>query len=278
MATLLSCAALGATLIARLMPPYQFAAAISLAISSFAWGYWKQANRLQLFPPLAHLHRRQYAETWDQLAASLDDACTGVAGQKKNEDEFRTSANETIQNLLELVHIRQNDKVLEIGCGVGRIGEALAKYCASWTGADISVSMLGHASKRLRGLNNIRLVHLRRLGLAEFENRSFDAAYFTNMLMHIDEMDQWQYVKDTFRVLRPGGRIFIDIIDIDSDAGWEMFTRDASRYKYVDRPSYTPRFSTASELQTYLQRAGFEEIQVHHRSPVAIVTGTKPSE
>jgi len=247
-----------------------------VAVSSFAWGYWKQANRRRLFPPLTHLHRRQYANPWDELPSSPDDARAAVAGPK-DEQEFRTSANETIQNLLDLVHIRQDDKVLEVGCGIGRIGEALAKYCASWTGADISVNMLGHACKRLRGLNNIRLVHLRRVGLAEFENRCFDAAYFTDTLMHVDAMDQWQYVKDTFRVLRPGGRIFLDIIDVESEAGWEMFTRDATRYRQVEPPPYTPRFSTASELQIYLQRAGFEKVQVHHRSPLVIVTGTKPA-
>ena len=78
-------------------------------------------------------------------------------------------------------------------------------------------------------------------------------------------------------MLRPDGRIFMDIIDIESDVGWGMFARDAVRYKHLERPPYMPRFSTASELTVYLQRAGFAGIQAHYRSPLVIVTGVKPS-
>jgi len=274
-ATLLSCIAVAAALVANLVLPYKLAAAALLALTSFTWGYWKQAVRRRLFPPLSHLRRRQYAATWDQLAANYQDACVAAAGPSKDEDEFRASAASTIRNLLQLVQVRETDKVLEVGCGVGRIGQALAPHCATWTGADISAKMLQHSSNRLRELNNIQLVRLRRVGLPEFDNNSLDVVYFTNMLMHLDEMDQWEYAKDTFRVLRPGGRIFMDIIDIESQAGWDMFTRHAARYKHVERPPYSPRFSAASELQLYIQRAGFERVQTHRRSPLAIVTGIK---
>lgn len=276
MAALLSIAAVAAALIANFALPYKLAAASALGITSFIWGYWKQAVRRRLFPPLTQLHRRQYAETWDQLASSREEACVAAAGPKKDEEEFRSSAASTVQNLRELVRIRKSDKVLEVGCGVGRIGEALAPYCSTWTGSDMSPKMLGHASNRLRGLSNVHLVQLRRVGLSEFDNNSFDVVYFTNMLMHVDEMDQWQYAKDTCRVLRPGGRILMDIIDIESDVGWEMYMRDVGRFKHLERPPYTPRFSTASELQVYLQRAGFRGIQAHRRSPLVIVTGIKP--
>jgi ubiquinone/menaquinone biosynthesis C-methylase UbiE len=235
-----------------------------------------QAARRRLFPPLTHLHRRQYAAAWDSLAGSREEACAAVAGSKKDEAEFRGSANSTVQNLLELAHIRGSDEVLEIGCGVGRIGRELAPHCFTWAGADISVNMLGHASARLRGIGNVSLVRLHSVGLSEFEDSSFDVVYFTNMLMHLDEMDRWQYVREALRVLRPDGCIFMDIIDIESDVGWTMFTHDAGRYKHLERPPYMPRFSTAAELMVYLKRAGFEKVQTHRRSPLVIVTATRP--
>jgi len=274
-ATLLSCACLVATLAANLNLAYELTGVTSLALAAFIWGYWRQAARRRLFPPLIHLHRRQYAATWDELASSREEACAAAGGRKKDEQEFRDSAGGAIQNLLDLVHVRPSDEVLEVGCGVGRIGEALARRCASWTGTDMSINMLGYASERLRGSSNVRLVQLRRVGLFEFDNRSFDLVYFTNMLMHLDEMDRWHYAKEAFRVLRPDGRIFMDVIDIESEAGWSMFVHDADRYRNLERPPYMPRFSSATELVTYLQRAGFESIQIHHRSPLVIVTGRK---
>lgn len=275
-ASLVSCMGLGAALVIELNPSYKFAAGATVAVTSFVWGYWTQAVRRRLFPPLTHLHRRQYAATWDLLAGSREEACAAVAGSKKDEAEFRASAASTILNLLELACIRRSDQVLEVGCGVGRIGHEIATHCFAWTGADISANMLGHASIRLRGLRNVNLVRLHSVGLSEFEDNSFDVVYFTNMLMHLDEMDRWQYVEEALRVLRPDGRIFMDIIDIESDVGWAMFRHDAGRYKHLERPPYMPRFSTAAELTVYLERAGFERAQTHRRSPLVIVTAVKP--
>ena len=40
---------------------YRFVAAAALASSSFVWGFWARASHIRRFPPLSHLHRRQYA-------------------------------------------------------------------------------------------------------------------------------------------------------------------------------------------------------------------------
>lgn len=254
---------------------YKLLAVAALASSSFAWGFWVRAARSRRFPPLSHLHRRQYAATWDALTGSREEAYSAAAGHHKDEAEFRHSAAGTVQNLLELAPVRPGDQVLEVGCGVARIGLELACCCATWTGADISANMLAQAACRLEGLSNVRLVQLHAVELSEFENSSFDVVYFTNMLIHLDEMDRWQYAQEAFRVLRPAGRVFMDIIDIESEVGWGMFAHDAVRYKHLERPPYMPRFSNSSELTVYLQRAGFVGIQAHHRSPLVIVTGVK---
>lgn len=267
---------LAASLMMDLSLGYRVLAAVALASSSFVWGFWARASHIRRFPPLSHLHRRQYAATWDSLAGSREEAYSAAAGHYKDEDKLRRSAAETLRNLLDLAQVRPVDDVLEVGCGVGRIGRELISYCATWTGADISANMLSLAASRLEGLSNVRLVQLHAVSLSKFENRSFDVVYFTNMLYHLDEMDRWQYAQEAFRVLRPNGRIFMDNIDMESHAGWDMFARDAIRYKDLERPPYTPRFSNASEFAVYFQRAGFTGIQAHHRSPLVIVTGVKP--
>jgi hypothetical protein len=68
----------------------------------------------------------------------------------------------------------------------------------------------------------------------------------------------------------------MDIIDIESEPGWAMFTHDVARYKHLERPPYMPRFSTASELSRYVERAGFGQAHTHRRPPLVIVTGIRP--
>ena len=227
------------------------------------------------WPPLTHWQRQDYASVWDSLAASMNDAAMAATGAT-NETGLRDSSAQTVQNLLELAGINSNQEVLEIGCGVGRIAKAIAPRCRSWAGADISANMLAHASERLKNLQNAHFIHLKTVGLSDVGENSFDVVYAVNMLAHLDEVDRWHYVQEAFRVLRPGGRIFIDNMDMESDAGWSMFSKDAIRYRDVQRPPYMPRFSTAGEFTSYANRAGFVDTQVYRRSPLIIVTATKP--
>jgi ubiquinone/menaquinone biosynthesis C-methylase UbiE len=275
-ATIVSSIVLALALSGRLHAVWAVLAAISAICSSFVWGYTVRALQETIdWPPLTHWQRQEYGLVWDSLAASMHEAAMAATGAT-NEVGLQGSATETVRNLLELAGISSHEEVLEIGCGVGRIAKEVAPLCRSWAGADISANMLAHASERLKNLQNTRLIHLKSVGLNDVRENSFDVVYATNMLAHLDEMDRWRYVQEAYRVLRPGGRIFIDNMDLESDAGWSMFSKDAIRYRDVQRPPYMPRFSTAGEFTAYANRAGFVDTRAHRRSPLIIVTAAKP--
>jgi ubiquinone/menaquinone biosynthesis C-methylase UbiE len=100
--------------------------------------------------------------------------------------------------------------------------------------------MLATAAERLRGADNVRLVKLQQIGLDQLEESCFDLVYSTNMLAHLDQMDWWRYVKDSFRVLRPGGRLCIDNVDLESEEAWGAFARGTESYRGLERPPYNP--------------------------------------
>lgn len=254
--------------------PWIAAAAVSLLLTSYVWGYSSHAFKQALWAPLTHLQRRQYAEVWDSLVESPQVPVVAVA-DVSNEENLGPSTSQCFQNLSELVSLNSDDEVLEIGCGAGRIGAVVAPRCRRWTGADISARMLTLAAERLNTLNNMRLVQLHNVALDEFLDNSFDVVYATSVLGHLDEMDRWQYVEEAARVLRPGGRLLLDNVDIESDAGWAMFMRDSRLYQNLERPPYMPRFSTASELMNYARRAGLERVLTHQRAGLVVLTAVK---
>jgi ubiquinone/menaquinone biosynthesis C-methylase UbiE len=248
----------------------------ALVFASYVCGYAARAHKGINYPSLLNLPRRQYSEVWDARAVTLELAKAAATGFQ-DESAVRRSAQSVLKNLIELAGVRNEDDILEIGCGVARIGLELTPRCRSWTGVDLSENMLATAAERLRGANNVRLVKLRHVGLDQMESNSFDLIYSTSMLDHLDQMDRWRYVKDAFRVLRPGGRLCIDNIDIESDEGWAGFARGAESSQELERPPYNPTPTTAAELTTYVLRAGFVQTQAHKRSPVVIVTALKPT-
>jgi hypothetical protein len=65
------------------------------------------------------------------------------------------------------------------------------------------------------------------VGLAAFQANSFDVVYSIDAFVHLDERDRWRYVQDASLVLRRGGRLYIENIDLESDAGWNMFANHA---------------------------------------------------
>jgi ubiquinone/menaquinone biosynthesis C-methylase UbiE len=274
--TFVSCIVLTVAVVERASPIWLLTACLALACLFFASGYLKHASReKENWPPLSQWKRHDYANVWDSLASSMNDAAVAAAGES-GEVRLSSSAADSVANLKESAAISENDDVLEIGCGVGRIGKEIASRCRSWTGADISANMLAHAAARLESQKNIRLVQLKDVGLDEFAADSFDVVYATNMLAHLDELDRWNYVQEAFRVLRAGGRIFLDNIDLESDAGWSMFANDAIRFRGIERPPYMPRFSTAAEFMSYVTRAGFKNAHAQHRLSLVIVTAVKP--
>jgi ubiquinone/menaquinone biosynthesis C-methylase UbiE len=254
--------------------PWELGGAACVLVAGYFWGYAARAFQRPLWPPLSHLRRRQYSEVWDSLASCRAEAPVAAAG-RTTEDQLHRSGAQVALRLIELLSISANDDVLEIGCGVGRIGLELGPQCRSWVGADISRNMLTWAEDRLQMVPNTKLVLLGGVGLRELPDRSFDVVYATNMMAHLDEIDRWFYVKDAFRVLREGGRIWIDNIDLESDEGWTMFVNDAGRYQHLERPPYLPRFSTAGELQAYAARAGFKDIVGHRQPPLVAISAVK---
>lgn len=219
-------------------------------------------------------NRSNYKATWNKLTPSSDDAKMAVAGHA-NEEELDQSALVTVSILEQFIEINSADVVLEIGCGVGRVGKILSNKCSKWIGTDISGNMLKYAAQRLKGITNIELLELSTVGLKEIPDNSVDVVYCTVVFMHLYEWDRYKYVQESFRVLKPNGRCFFDNVDITSNHGWKVFMESFS-CEIDKRPARISMVSTRDELETYALKAGFQEVKVHRWHDAWVgVTGVK---
>jgi len=77
-----------------------------------------------------------------------------------DEARFWASGLEVLETLLGLfdLSIRPTDRVVEIGCGVGRITRPLAQRANQVTGVDVSPEMLRQCESALGDLRNVELI------------------------------------------------------------------------------------------------------------------------
>jgi len=219
--------------------------------------------------------RSDYKSVWNRQTQNLDIASLAVAGFA-DEESLKLTARFSVDMLKSTVGVCRDDVVLEIGCGIGRVGRALSGECLQWFGADISGGMLGHAASRLRERPNTTLVELATVGLQEFPRDSFDLVYCTIVFMHLLEWDRYRYVEEAFRVLRPGGRCYFDNFQLNCESGWKLFL-EGTHHPLDRRPAHISMASSREELRTYLRKAGFEDIRVYELpNELLAAIGRKP--
>jgi SAM-dependent methyltransferase len=218
--------------------------------------------------------RSDYKGVWTGLSETLSSAKMHVSGTE-DEATIETSGVGTSEFLLNNVGINPTDVVLEIGCGIGRVGKYLAGRCRRWIGADVSPHMLAFAAERLRGFPNVEFVELSGNDLCPIHDNSIDLVYCTVVFMHLESWDRYAYVEEAFRILRPGGKLYVDNVDLCSDGGWAIFETHR-KFPLSQRPDHITVCSTPQELREYLRRAGFEQIESRTGGELISVWGRKP--
>jgi len=100
--------------------------------------------------------RSEYKKVWSALSTTEEQAKLHVIGVTE-EAAFQSTGEETLRFLQDSVGIGKEDIVLEIGCGVGRVGKVVAPLCRKWIGCDVASNMLSLAAERLRDLPGVEL-------------------------------------------------------------------------------------------------------------------------
>jgi ubiquinone/menaquinone biosynthesis C-methylase UbiE len=220
--------------------------------------------------------RSEYKKVWSALSTTHDQAKLHVIGVT-DEDALRATGEETLGFLQESVGIRKDDVVLEIGCGIGRVGRVVAPLCRKWIGCDVAPNMLSLAAERLRDLPQVELKEISGYNLSGIADASVDVVYCTVVFMHLESWDRYNYILEAFRVLRPNGRIYVDNINLCSNGGWKVFETHHAMSP-TNRPPHMTQNSTPQEIETYLKRAGFSDVQVRTDDDWVRASGVKREE
>jgi len=156
---------------------------------------------------------------------------------------------------------------LEIGVGTGRFAGPLGvKF-----GIDPAGETLGYA--RERGVSVARAV----AEALPFTDAVFDSALVVTTICFVD--DARAMLREIARVLRPGGKIIIGLIDRESPLGQDYVTHQAENVFYREATFYS-----AAEVEALLKETGFSQLvwvqtlstplsEIHEIEPISAGTG-----
>lgn len=150
---------------------------------------------------------------WD--AAARENAAWYVAtGHTAETAEFFAQGTRETDHFLDFcgITVQHTDRVLEIGCGVGRMTKRLSELAGSVVAADVSQEMLNRAQANLAERSNIEYVLVPGNGTLPLPDDSIDVVVSYITLQHVpSRIDQLRYLQESARVLTAGGRLAVQI-------------------------------------------------------------------
>jgi len=121
-----------------------------------------------------------------------------------SDDQCQQATKDLQAVILEILKPLAAEKILEIGCGIGRITQILSPFC-DLTSIDISPEMIKRAALNISG----RFCLASAFNLP-FPDDIFDAVFEVTTFQHIVKEEGFELaLKEMKRVVRPGGRIII---------------------------------------------------------------------
>ncbi len=131
----------------------------------------------------------------------------------QSDDEFFETGyldfQRVVLNDLPLLTANRNPKnlrVLEIGCGIGRMTRHLADHFGEVCGVDVSAEMIRLGRDKLRYCENVKLFETSGMDFEGFPDNYFDLIISLHVFQHCPEKRVVSSsVKDAYRVLNRGG-------------------------------------------------------------------------
>lgn len=111
------------------------------------------------------------------------------------------------------LRLRSDEVVLEIGSGIGFAARHIASTVRQLCCCDISESFLAYAKRECRDVPNISFHKIANPPVLPFAPAFFDAVVSDAVFIHLNLYDIYWYFSEFGKVVKPGGRVWINLMD-----------------------------------------------------------------
>ena len=159
--------------------------------------------------------------------------------------------------IVEMAKLKPGDKVLDVGCGTGDLTLTAQQYvgaCGSAFGIDAAPEGIGIAQKKAKR-NGVGATF--KVGVIEnldFPDATFDVVISRLVIHHLPDDLKRQGFKEIYRVLKPGGHIFIADFKPPTNHVLAHLATALVSHQMMERSSHV------WNLQPMLKEAGFSDV------------------
>jgi len=191
---------------------------------------------------------------WDQRARENARFYVNTEREDWTDEQFFASGERTVAEeiLTDMINICQGKdpkqmKVLEIGCGAGRVTRALSGVFGEVYGVDISSEMVARAKQALADRPHAHVYQNSGSDLAVLGDVQVDFAFSTIVFQHIPSREVIEsYVREVHRLLRPGGLFKFQVqgdptIQALDDSWLGVSFTDEQAVELAERCGFEPR-------------------------------------
>lgn len=156
---------------------------------------------------------------------------------EKRIPEIRESRRNYTNYIADKCGIDKEDIVVDLGSGCGFGTYWLAQRAKHVYACDISPAYSKFASKECSQLDNVSFKLIKSRQLDFLEKDTIDVICSISVFIHLNLYDIFWYFNEFKRVVKPGGRVWIDVADAESldldnqNRNGEVFIRHAESYK-----------------------------------------------
>jgi cyclopropane fatty-acyl-phospholipid synthase-like methyltransferase len=161
--------------------------------------------------------------------------------------EQRGNLRTNLDFLRQINLLKPNNRILEIGCGIGSIVSELKGQGYDITGTDISSQAIEYGLKKY---GDIKL-QVQPAEDLQFDDRTFDVVMSFDLFEHITRVDR--HISEVYRVLKEGGSYLFQTPNKYSNVIFETLYHKSLKWRRAHPSLHTP-----GQLKRRLARHGFQ--------------------